>query len=653
MNTSRLLMFFVVSVISLVLVGAALAADNLNLENPPTAQNDAASVVSDGKMPNEINSLAGSYVVFDPSVGGDTCYVPGAIQTFCFKAETFTTDWQYVYYLWEKFPQDWTITDVHLQGYPSCSEDGGFSQFSWSFDTDLYEVRISHERRMDIVDDCIAYYCFDVRAGGAASEAPVSWYWYADHRGDPPHHACSNDQYTPASQQYSCDEAIRAPAIIPACPLPDLFLSPSEIDSTGCNSTAKTHTISLYNNTGSNNTFTLSYDVTSDNGVLSGPDQIFASAGEAVYFDVTVQPNQCSFSPISSKITAASNGHTASSSILSTIDNRPKWETRPNSAPPWAGYSYVRDGCFARAANGDWMAFIMGDRFEIIGFWGYNITTNVWSQLYPEGVPTDILDADWAYDAETNLCYLTGGADLGGVGIAPAAYKFDPVGNSFQRLADFTSLRTKHNSWIGNIDGIKYLCIGGGILGYDMVLSTQCYDLSQAAPGVWSAENSEIEPYPMGVYAAADGTYHSAAGDQFWVVGGSDDIYGGEAGYWHYWDSADHSWHTSDWGWIGTYAGGDFFNGDFYLIGGSNFSTFTNGVVRFHFNGYNWIASSAPSLNNPRSFTIAGVADGTLWSIDGRGERTSNYVEKLVFCPECLLPYQFYLPTMTAKSRGY
>ncbi len=36
-----------------------------------------------------IESLSGSFVAFDPALGGATCYTPGVPQTLCFRAESF------------------------------------------------------------------------------------------------------------------------------------------------------------------------------------------------------------------------------------------------------------------------------------------------------------------------------------------------------------------------------------------------------------------------------------------------------------------------------------------------------------------------------------------------------------------------------------
>jgi len=75
-------------------VSVATAAPPPQKPTPPAVTGIAATA------PKGIESLSGSFVVFDPSVGGDTCFTPGATQTFCFRAESFTNDWEYVYNLW-------------------------------------------------------------------------------------------------------------------------------------------------------------------------------------------------------------------------------------------------------------------------------------------------------------------------------------------------------------------------------------------------------------------------------------------------------------------------------------------------------------------------------------------------------------------------
>jgi len=160
-------------------------------------------------------SLTGSNVVFDPAAGGDAGYTPGVPATLCFTAHSYSPDWEYVYDLWTRFPTDWTVTDVYVQGTPYCAY-GAFSDFSWSFETSPYEVDIEHQRsQFDYPDEnCVATYCMEVTPGSSAGN--VSWYWDGDNWGNAPHHPCSSDVYTPASMvAVPCDEWVNPQASVP------------------------------------------------------------------------------------------------------------------------------------------------------------------------------------------------------------------------------------------------------------------------------------------------------------------------------------------------------------------------------------------------------------------------------------------------------
>ena len=176
----------------------------------------AKSAAADAADPK---SLTGSFVAFDPSVGGDACYTPGAAGTFCFIAHSYSPDWEYVYNVWAKLPADWTVTNVYVQGTPTCAH-GTFDTFSWSFETSPYEVNIAHSRYQYNYPDenCIAHYCFEVTAGAGPADAATSWYWDGDGYNATPHHPCSGDQYTPASMSAEpCDEWINPLATVPVC----------------------------------------------------------------------------------------------------------------------------------------------------------------------------------------------------------------------------------------------------------------------------------------------------------------------------------------------------------------------------------------------------------------------------------------------------
>ena len=176
-----------------------------------------------------VESLHGSWAYFVAPSGYDGCFMGNLNQTLCFHAISETDDWDWVGFLWMRFPSDWTVNNVFvLPGTPSCDNGGTFGNFSWST-LGPNEVRIDHARyHANPSDRCQATYCFQVTSGSStpgSSLASASWYWLGIGSGSPPYYPCSLDGYTPP-QQPACDEAIYPPAEIPGCPrihLPIVF----------------------------------------------------------------------------------------------------------------------------------------------------------------------------------------------------------------------------------------------------------------------------------------------------------------------------------------------------------------------------------------------------------------------------------------------
>lgn len=164
-------------------------------------------------------SISGSYVYFTGVISPDDCSIPGHSQAFCLQAISYTNDWDYVYYLWQRFPDDWTVQNVYVEGTPYCVNGGTFGPFSWS-GAGTPEVRIVHVRyHANPSDTCSVYYCFEVTSGSHSPGVPyaaVSWYWVSSMYGSPPYYPCSSDNYTPAGQA-TCDEASTPPAFIEQC----------------------------------------------------------------------------------------------------------------------------------------------------------------------------------------------------------------------------------------------------------------------------------------------------------------------------------------------------------------------------------------------------------------------------------------------------
>jgi hypothetical protein len=164
---------------------------------------------------DNLKSLGGSFVTFDPAGGGSACWTPATSQVLCFRSESFTDDYEYVENLWMLFPSDWAVSDVSVSGSPSCNS-GGIGSFAWSFHTPSYEINIDQQRTMGFTDHCTVVYCVDVVTGAGSGDALVSWYWFGDDYGSAPHFPCSDDGYTPSGQS-ACDESLLPQASIPDC----------------------------------------------------------------------------------------------------------------------------------------------------------------------------------------------------------------------------------------------------------------------------------------------------------------------------------------------------------------------------------------------------------------------------------------------------
>lgn len=180
------------------------------------------SVLILGVCPQDsvLASLSGSYVYLNSVISVNDCFVRGATQTFCFQAISYTNDWDYVFYLWQRFPSDWVVNNVYVYDTPYCTSGGTFGTFSWDY-VSLNEIRLTQTRyHANPSDVCTAYYCFVVTSGNPSpgiSLAKASWYWTGSQYGNPPYYPCSSDGYTPSGQP-ACDEATTAPAFINACP---------------------------------------------------------------------------------------------------------------------------------------------------------------------------------------------------------------------------------------------------------------------------------------------------------------------------------------------------------------------------------------------------------------------------------------------------
>lgn len=556
-------------------VWAAAPAPDLPTQPPPPnpqlSTGTAPQAVQDS---NGTQSLSGSNVTFAPSAG-DECYLPGETQTLCFQSDTYTTDYEYIYNNWLRFPNDWVVNSIAIQGSPVC-DDGGFDpSFGWSFQTASYEVNIAHMRYQNTADHCVATYCVNVTAGASSGTVPVSWYFDGDGYGGAPHWPCSSDGYTPAGMT-ACDQSIAPTASVPRCSSIDL--TPPTVSTSSCSGEDQPITLNLANNTGDAGTFNLTYDWNFQ-GTVSGPSSISLANGAAQDFEVILSPHAClqpdefevevtangggfndtalittsfyselhSWKMIPPSPTSAMDNVLASydgllwhitghgSTGVSTYDPQTKtWTSIADSAPGFN--NYARSGCQIGEK-----VYIYGDTAGgYSGLWSYNMQTNVWQAETPGGTPppqTSIWAPAWVADPDNARCYLTGGATSPGGGNLTSAYVYDAAANAWlTALPAFTSPRDFHAGFLFNrpSDGHDLLCVAGGVNSSGSELnSTQCYDMQL---GAWNAENADL-----GALATAWwGMGYAQRTGQLWMVGGAQS--GNPSANTAYYDIAAQAW---------------------------------------------------------------------------------------------------------------
>lgn len=429
MKKTRLLMLVGVLLLSLALVGMALAADSAQKPEPQKPNSMTLTAPGGG----QINSLSGSFVAFDPAAGGEPEYIPSTPQTVCFRGETYTTDWGYVYNLWMKFPTDWTVDNAYVVGTPAC-DAGSFGTFSWSFQTEPYEVNIYHPRYQATTDHCVAYYCFDVVTGAGPLDAPVSWYWNGDDYGAPPYHPCSNDGYTP-SDQITCDESVNPTADIPIFePLP-IMLTPPTQEATGCTDAGHDYVETVWNFTGYDTNVDLSYTIIAGSGSCSGPASVFLEDETTTNIDVTLVPSGIPGDVVQCQVYAVDelnpdNNATAvlSYNVISGGIDPAGWQLETNVDTYPAQWQACSVGTYPGVA---------GDvGYHVGGLSSANTVQNylqmydphseVWTQLATAPLSLMGQVAGWI----DGKLYVAGGVDAGFIGYTDLAV-YDPVTNTW------------------------------------------------------------------------------------------------------------------------------------------------------------------------------------------------------------------------------
>ncbi len=436
---------------------------------------------------------------------------------------------------------------------------------------------------------------------------------------------------------YTCDtsssladgDAIRFRADI------GVFVAPDQMDLTLCDGRLHPATLNLVNRTGSVGTFDLSYNVPSGNASLVGPPSVTVADGAVLPFTVELSTASCAAGgAVTATVTATGNGR-SNIATLSATTGEMRVLSVPNSAPPWRGEGIPGDGCTALNDQGHWVTWIIGDGWTtgFSGLWRYDHTTADWINPTLAG-PTDRYHPEWAYDPDSNLCYLTGGGNPSTNQPYAEVWVLDPFAVSFTQLADMTTARQAHSSWVATVNNTRVLCVAGGEGPAANLVSTQCFDLGAAS---WLAEDATLGALSLTIAAAADGVRRLPTGDQLWVAGGvqGNSSYSDEA---FFFDDATDTWVSGGSSGVNvSHAEGGFLDGVFYQFGGRSDTVFVEApVLRTFFDGSGWQWEQVTDRIPARFAPVVAELPGALAVVDGYRPGANTDVAVLEPCPGCL-----------------
>ena len=111
-------------------------------------------------------------------------------------------------------------------------------------------------------------------------------------------------------------------------PPPGLYLSPDTLEVRGCVGAAQTHAMHLSNWTGSDGTFSLSYDLTEPGwGTIDGPASLSISDTMGTSFVITITPETCLPDSLQllASVEASGNGYSETAAITKTVTTKGYW----------------------------------------------------------------------------------------------------------------------------------------------------------------------------------------------------------------------------------------------------------------------------------------------------------------------------------------
>jgi hypothetical protein len=528
---------------------ATAAPDSLaSVSASPSTGTASGSAVS--PQPLSVSSIAGS------TISTADCYQPGQTRTMCFTVQNGSQDNEWLDRVRLTFPDllgPWTVACQYQDAFDSSGAPVNFNCTATGNEV-IYTDNDS-DGYGEITAGSSWTFCIDVTIPGAYNgDRIIHWGLSGDETGATPHE-------------------IEDSILVNMCK--PLMLISETTKSEACNGVARDVVFDLWNNTGSDGSFSLDYAVPSANAAFGGPGEISITSGSIVTFTAQLTPDFF-LTPgeiVTATIQASGNGVTANTMLTTAISSSAGWQANtPSSVPSmdnvvaWAshdgalwsigGYGaggatqrydpetdtwtthsqevqpvieYPSDGCYGLNAVDEEVIVLFPDASSPVHtLHRYTIPTDTWDA---PSIPVPFSDGRWAQDILSlyningeNICYISGGATSPGGGNVNNLFEYHPDTNTIKYLGNFTHHPSGfdfHASWyVPWIGSRGAVCVGGGIDQSSGITSdTQCYDI---AAGKFNAPNSDLGPLPEPWWGMADGWRIQNGRYQIWLVNGVD-----------------------------------------------------------------------------------------------------------------------------------
>jgi hypothetical protein len=499
------------------------------------------------------------------SVTTQNCYEPGQSQTLCFTVYNGSTDAEWLDGITMTFPTLLGAWSVSCKSQDAADSSGNPVNLTCnkSFDYELFFA--DNDIEVPSIGEISAGsswgFCVDATIpSGYNGPRVINW-------------GISGDEEAGSTTPHDITGTLAIEQCRP------LMLKPANLSVEGCNGVTQTHTFELWNNTGSDGTFDLYYEISTEKSPgFSGPGSMYLQAGETATLTIQLKPDTCLTpgSRMTTTLNARGNGEHESATVVQTITSLAGWGSRRESPTPsmdsvvvWASHAdggmwaiggygangatqrydpatdtwtthtpettitptieYPMDGCYGLNGTGDEVVILFPDTIVTGSLHIYNITQDAW---YTEPVPgfypavgrwgQDIVSLLNTPGANQNVCYLSGGSDRAGGGRTRDLWVYDPATNSGSYLGPFPPVDNPFNfhaswyvPWVGNQGAI---CVAGGVdHNHQINNSTRCYDLETDS---FNAPNADLGPLPEQWWGMADGWQTYDGQYQIWLANG-------------------------------------------------------------------------------------------------------------------------------------